>query len=73
MSDSLSTNNDQNIKSQRYLCLSVLSNPGNFIKELFLRQSMGVVQVKTETCNELRRSVSSLQMIGIGIGGIIGQ
>jgi hypothetical protein len=51
----------------------VLSSSKSFVQQLFLRQPMGLVQVQIDTSNELRRSVTSLQMIGLGIGGIIGQ
>jgi hypothetical protein len=64
---------NQTIRSPHYACQRVLSNSKNFVKQLFLRQQMGLVQVHIDTFNELRRSVSSLQMIGMGIGGIIGQ
>jgi hypothetical protein len=34
---------------------------------------MGLLQVEIDTKNELRRSVTSIQMIGIGVGSIIGE
>jgi hypothetical protein len=34
---------------------------------------MGLLQVEIDTKNELRRSVTLIQMIGIGVGSIIGE
>ena len=49
----------------------ILSNLRLF-KRLFSRKPMDLVQTETDTSNELRRSVTSIQMIAISIGGIIG-
>ena len=48
--------------------LSILT----WFKQLLSRKPMSSVQIETDTSNELRRSVNSIQMIAIAIGGIIG-
>ena len=44
----------------------------NLFKRLLSRKSMDLVQIETDTSNELRRSVTSIQMIALSIGGTIG-
>jgi hypothetical protein len=68
-----STNEDQNIQSKHYVCKRVLSYSASFFKQLILRKQMGLLQVEIDTDNVLRRSVTPIQMIGIGIGSIIGE
>jgi hypothetical protein len=73
MSDDLSTNGHQNMKSKNYVCKKTLFCSKSFFKRLVLRKQMGSLQVEIDTHNELRRSLTSIQMIGIGIGSIIGE
>ena len=49
----------------------ILSNHSLF-KRLVSRKPMGLVQIETDTSNQLRRSVTSFQMIAIAVGCIIG-
>lgn len=44
----------------------------NLFKRLLSRKSMDLIQIETDTSNELRRSVTSIQMIALSIGGTIG-
>ena len=45
----------------------------NIFKRLALRKQMNIIQVEIDTENDLSRSVTSLQLIGLGVGGIIGE
>jgi hypothetical protein len=73
MSSDASTIEPQRLRSNNHVGRQAISYSKNFVQRLFLRKPMGLLQVEIDTFNELRRSVTSLQMIGIGIGGIIGQ
>jgi hypothetical protein len=73
MSTNASTTEDQTVRSKNHVGRQAVLYSKSFFKRLFLRKSMGLIQVETDTFNELRRSVTSLQMIGIGIGATIGQ
>ena len=73
MFDYSSQNNNHDRKSQCDICHRMISNLKSFVGRLFSRQSMGTVQVHIDTFNELRRAVTSLQMIAVGVGAIIGQ
>ena len=44
-----------------------------FLKQLFLRKPLEVVESETHYNQTLRRSVTPLQMVGLGVGGIIGE
>ncbi len=59
--------------STNHACKQVLVHSKTFFQRLMLRKQMGLLQVEIDTKNELRRSVTPIQMIGIGIGGLIGR
>ncbi len=72
MTDYSSTGEHQNIKPKNYVRERILSNSKSFFGRLLLRKPMGLLQVEIDTLNELRRSVTPIQMIALAIGGIIG-
>jgi hypothetical protein len=45
----------------------------SFFRQLILRKKMSSVQVEFDIENILRSSVTQIQMIGLGIAGIIGE
>jgi hypothetical protein len=45
----------------------------SFFQQLILRKKMSSVQVEFDIENILRSSVTQIQMLGLGIGGIIGE
>jgi hypothetical protein len=51
----------------------ILAHLRNFFQQLFLRKQMRSVQVEFDIKNVLRSSVTPVQMIGLGVGGIIGE
>jgi len=68
-----SGNDYQNMNSINHVCNRVLAHSKMFFQRLMLRKQMGLLQVEIDTQNELRRSVTPIQMIGIGLGNIIGE
>jgi hypothetical protein len=51
----------------------ILAHLRNFFQQLFLRKQMRSVQVEFDTNNVLNSYVTPVQMIGLGVGGIIGE
>jgi hypothetical protein len=51
----------------------LLAHLRNFFQQLFLRKQMRSVQVEFDTNNVLNSYVTPVQMIGLGVGGIIGE
>jgi len=72
MSVNSSGNEYKNINSKNHVCNRALAHSKVFFQRLILRKQMGLLQVEIDTQNELRRSVTPIQMIGIGLGNIIG-
>ncbi len=66
-------NEFQNMQSKNHICKRAFAHSKTFFQQLVLRKQMGLLQVEIDTKNELRRSVTPIQMIGIGIGGLIGR
>jgi hypothetical protein len=73
MSVNLYANGLQNMKSKTHACERAFTHFKTFFQRLMLRKQMGLLQVEIGTKNELKRSVTPIQMIGIGIGGLIGR
>ncbi len=61
------------MRSKNHVCERAFVHSKAFFQQLVLRKQMGLLQVEIDTKNELRRSVTSIQMIGIGVGSIIGE
>jgi hypothetical protein len=64
---------NQAIRSPHYACQHILSNSKYFVKQLISRKSYKDLERETHTHNMLNSYVTPVQMIGMGIGGIIGQ
>jgi hypothetical protein len=73
MSVDSSTNVPPGINSRNHVGRQALSCSKNFFERLILRKQMGTLQVEIDIDNQLRRSVTIVQMIGIGIGSTIGK
>ncbi|CAF3347482.1 unnamed protein product [Rotaria sp. Silwood2] len=66
---------DNNLSSQSKNNASkrVLSCTKIFIKQLIERKPMIILQAEIDTQNELRRDLSWIQLLAIGLGAIIGE
>lgn len=60
-------------KSCKVGCHRAMSCPKDVFKRLFLRKSVGLVLREIATETPFIPKVTPIQMIGIGVGGIIGE
>ncbi|CAF1537170.1 unnamed protein product [Rotaria sordida] len=68
-----SVENNSNIQSEYNARKRVLSCTKTFIKRLIARKPMEILQAEIDTRNELRRELSWIQLLAIGLGGTIGK
>ncbi len=73
MSVDSSANVPQRINSINHVGRQAWSCSKNCFERLILRKQMGTLQVEIDIDNQLRRSVTIVQLIGIGIGCTIGK
>lgn len=73
MSVDSSANTAPRINSRNHVGRQAWSCSKSFFERLILRKQMGTLQVEIDIDNRLRRSVTIVQLIGIGIGSTIGK
>ncbi len=67
-----SGNEHKNMNSKNYVCKQASAHSKTFFKRLILRKEMGLLKVEIDQQNRLNPTVTPIQMIGIGLGNIIG-
>ncbi|CAF2604017.1 unnamed protein product [Rotaria sp. Silwood2] len=72
MSTGRAVDNSSSIQSEHGACRKVLSSTKVFFKQLIARRPMDKLQAEIDTRNELRRDLSWIQLLAIGLGAIIG-
>ncbi|CAF4475562.1 unnamed protein product, partial [Rotaria sp. Silwood2] len=71
MSTGRAVDNSSSIQSEHGACRKVLSSTKVFFKQLIARRPMDKLQAEIDTRNELRRDLSWIQLLAIGLGAII--
>jgi hypothetical protein len=64
---------NERIRSNNHVVGQAFSSFKHFFKRLISRKSMEQLQSEIETKNEMRRTLNSYQLAGIGLGTIIGK
>ena len=69
----MSVNNNSKSRLNVHVVEQTLTSCKSFFKRINSRKLMATLQAEIETRNEMRRAVNSVQLIAIGLGGIIGE
>ncbi|CAF0883601.1 unnamed protein product [Rotaria sp. Silwood1] len=72
MSADTAINNNSSCQPENNVRQRILSSTNTFIKRLIARKPMDILQAEIDTHNELRRDLSWIQLLAIGLGSIIG-
>jgi len=72
MSIKASGNEHKNTNSKSHVCKRASAHSKTFLQRLTLRKEMGLLKVEIDQQNRLNPTVTPIQMIGIGLGNIIG-